>query len=198
MKKNFNLKKIFLIIIIASLSIGALIGIIIFLFGDFGELEFRLLLSTIALAGFSLTGLSCSILYGKKRFIALAILGIIISIVGLTYTLLMIWKFMEFWNEDLVNTLIIFIVLAFSVAHICLLLLIKFEKSLVKYFLSATIFFIILVAYMIINIVLKEFDFSTKNDLGELYYRLLGVYVILDVLGTIVTPIISRVYANKY
>jgi hypothetical protein len=43
---------------------------------------------------------------------------------------------------------------------------------------------------MFIILVLNE-----AHDMGEFYFRLLGVFAILDVLGTIVTPILNKVYS---
>ncbi len=192
MEQNFNFKKTFLITMIISLSISALIGIFVFLFGDFGETEARLLLSTLAIGGYSLTGLCCSVLYEKRKFTPLAISGMIISVIGFIYTLLMIWEAIDFWDEGSWKTLIIFIVLAFSTAHSCLLLLIKSDKTLVNGALSATIIFVSIVALMLIVMTLNEFD------LGEFSFRLLGVFAILDVLGTIVTPILNKVYSLQH
>jgi hypothetical protein len=192
MEQNFNFKKTFLITMIISLSISALIGIFVFLFGDFGETEARLLLSTLAIGGYSLTGLCCSVLYEKRKFTPLAISGMMISVVGFIYTLLMIWEVIEFWDEGSWKALIIFIVLAFSTAHSCLLLLIKSDKTLVNSALSATIIFVSIVALMLIIMTLNEFD------LGEFSFRLLGVFAILDVLGTIVTPILNKVYSIQH
>ena len=92
MKQNFNFKKTFLITMIISLSISALIGIFVFLFGDFGETEAKLLLTTLTIGGYSLTGLCCSVLYEKRKFTPLAISGMIISTVGFLFTVMVIWK----------------------------------------------------------------------------------------------------------
>src|SRR3989338_1505379 len=192
MEQNFNFKKIFLITMIISLSISALIGVFVFLFGNFGETEFRLLMTTLTIVGYSLTGLCCSVLYEKRKFAPLALFGIVISVIGFIYTILLIWEFIDFWDEDSWKALIIFLVLAFSTAHSCLLLLIKSNKSLVNIALSATLIFISIVALMLIIMVLNEFD------LGEFSFRLLGVFAILDVLGTIITPILNKVYSLKH
>jgi len=192
MEQNFNFKKIFLITMIISLSISALIGVFVFLFGNFGETEFRLLMTTLTIGGYSLTGLCCSVLYEKRKFAPLALFGIVISVIGFIYTILLIWEFIDFWDEDSWKALIIFLVLAFSTAHSCLLLLIKSNKSLVNIALSATLIFISIVALMLIIMVLNEFD------LGEFSFRLLGVFAILDVLGTIITPILNKVYSLKH
>ena len=192
MEQNFNFKKIFLITMIISLSISALIGVFVFLFGNFGETEFRLLMTTLTIGGYSLTGLCCSVLYEKRKLAPLALFGIVISVIGFIYTILLIWEFIDFWDEDSWKALIIFLVLAFSTAHSCLLLLIKSNKSLVNIALSATLIFISIVALMLIIMVLNEFD------LGEFSFRLLGVFAILDVLGTIITPILNKVYSLKH
>ncbi len=190
MEQNFNFKKTFLITMIISLSISALIGIFVFLFGDFGETEARLLLTTLTIGGYSLTGLCCSVLYEKRKFTILALSGMVVSVIGFLFTVLVIWEAIDLdysWKA-----LIIFIVLATSTAHSCLLLLIKSDKSLVNGSLSATIIFISIVALMLIILVLGEFD------IGEFYFRLLGVFAILDVLGTIVTPILNKVYSLQH
>jgi len=193
MEQNFNFKKTFLITMIISLSISALIGIFIFLFKDFGETEFRLLMTTLTIGGYSLIGLCCSVLYEKRKFIPLALSGMVISVIGFLYTVLVIWETIDLDNDFTWKFSIIFIVLAASTAHSCLLLLIKSEKSLVNSALSATIIFISIVAFMLVILVLNEFDV-----VSEFYFRLLGVFAILDVLGTIVTPILNKVYSIQH
>ncbi len=193
MEQNFNFKKTFLITMIVSLSISALIGIIVFLFGDFGDTEFKLLMTTLTIGSYSLTGLCCSVLYEKRKFIPLSLFGMAVSIIGFLFTVLVIWETIDIENDFTWKALIIFIVLAGSTAHSCLLLLIKPEKSLVKGALSATLIFISIVALMIVILVLDK-----TGNIGEFYFRLLGVFAILDVLGTIVTPILNKVYSIQH
>jgi len=52
---------------------------------------------------------------------------------------------------------------------------------------TATLMFIAAVAAMIIYLV-----WAADTDVGDLYYRTLGVFAILDVLGTIIAPILAR------
>ena len=195
MKQNFNLKKTFLITMIISLSISALIGIFILLFGDFGDTEWRILLTTLSIGGFSLTGLCCSVLYEKGKYIGLSFFGMASSILGFLLSMLATWEFVDFlilfdgltvWGK-LTLTLIIF---AFSSAHACLVLLINPEKSSVKYSLLATLLFIAIVALMLVYLVL-----FVNGEPPEEFFRLLGVFAILNVLGTIVTPILNKVYS---
>jgi len=190
MGQNFHFKKTLLITMIISLSISALIGIFVFLLGDFGDTEFSLLMTTLTIGGYSLTGLCCSVLYERRKFIPLALSGMAISIIGFLYTVLVIWEVFDLYGDSTWKALIIFIILAASTAHSCLLLLIKSEKSFVRIALSATVIFTSIVAIMFIILVLNE-----AHDMGEFYFRLLGVFAILDVLGTIVTPILNKVYS---
>jgi len=186
MKENTNFKKVFLITMIISLSISALIGIIIFLLGDFGEIEARILLTTLTIGGFSLTALCNSALYDKHRYVPFSTTGMIVAAIGFLITTLAIWEILDF--SEIWKVIIISIILSVSIAHSSLLLLIKSRKTIVNVSLMLTLLFISIVALMLIILVLSEFDMDF-----EFYYRLLGVFAILDVLGTIVTPIVLKV-----
>lgn len=188
MEEDIHFKKVFLITLIVSLSISALLGIIIFLAGSFGEISVKILFTTLTVGGFSLTGLCCATLFDKKRFTIFAILGIIISFLGFLTVTFLIWEmiplgFFDFWKTALIIT-----ITSFSFAQASLLLLIKSDKTIVNVSLSTTLLFISLVALELIFLILIEF-----NDVDELWFRILGVFAILDVLGTIITPIILKV-----
>lgn len=170
---------------IVSLGISALLGIVVFLFGDFGDMEFRLLLTTLTVGGYSVTGLCCAVVYERRRFTSLALTGMIVSVFGFLFTVSVIWKAIAF--EASWEALLIFIILAFSTAHSCLLLLIESDETIVNPSLSATITFIAIVALMLIVLVVLA------GEVYGFYYRLLGVFAILDVLGTVVTPILDKV-----
>lgn len=186
MKPKLDFKKIFLSTLIISLTLSALIGILIFLFGSFGIIESRLIWNTLILLVYSMIGLTCSITYEKRRFSSLGFLGIIISVIGFLYTVLVIWDVLN--NKISWKLAAIFILISIGIAHSCLLLLIKSNKSLVNFALSLTIFFVSIVTFMLIILILVE-----SVNLGGFYFRLLGVFAILDVLGTIVTPILNKI-----
>jgi len=189
MESDINFKKIFLISLIISLSISALLGIIIFLVGNFGEIQVRILLTTLTIGGFSLTGLCCATLLEKKRFSAFAIFGMIVSIFGFLFITSLIWEIID-WDsfDNIWKVMIITIILAFSTAHASLLLLVKSDKTIVNVSLATTLLFLSLVALELIILVLGEF-----RHIDNMWYRVLGVFAILDVLGTIVTPILLKV-----
>ena len=189
MESDINFKKIFLISLIVSLSISALLGIITLLVGNFGEIQTRILLTTLTIGGFSLTGLCCATLLEKKRFSTFATLGMIASIFGFLFITSLIWEIIDWSSYDNIwKVMIITIILAFSTAHASLLLLVKSDKTIVNVSLAATLLFLFLVALELIILVLGEF-----RNIDNMVYRVLGVFAVLDVLGTIITPILLKV-----
>lgn len=185
---EINLKKYLLISLIVSLGISAFLGIIIFLLGNFGVFQVRILFTTLTIGGFSLTALSCASLLEKNTFSKFASIGIILSVAGFFFLTSFIWGISN-WSWEV---MMVSIVLAFSTAHASLLLLIKSDKTIVNASLITTLIFISLVAFELIILVFMEFE----NDISDFWYRMLGVFAILDVLGTIVTPILSKVTSS--
>jgi len=192
MEKQFNLKRTFLLAMIVSLSISALIGIVIFLLGDFGETEGRLLMTTLTVGGYSLIGLCCSVLYERKTHNWLAVSGMVLSVLGFLFSVLAIWEALDMESETTWKGVFMLLILAFTAAHISLLLLIRSDSGLVKGALAATVTCISIVAGMLLWFTWTGFDIEE-----EFFYRLLGVFSILDVLGTIVTPILHKVYSKE-
>lgn len=68
------------------------------------------------------------------------------------------------------------------------MLLVKSDKTIVNVSLATTLLFLSLVVLELIILVLGEF-----RNIDNMWYRVLGVFAILDVLGTIVTPILLKV-----
>lgn len=181
---DIDLKKFFLRTLIAALCVSALIGIVVFLIGDFGETELRLLLTTLATGGFSLTGLCCATIQDREDLRSYSLLGVAASALGFLVTLCVIWEIID--AEKIWKLMAVLIIVAVALAHVSLLLLIKPKKQIVKNILLATICCVAILAVMLIVSTLIDFD------LPEFYFRLLGVVAILDVLGTIATPVVNR------
>ncbi len=186
---NLNYKKYFLITLVGALSISALIGIYIFLAGDFGETEGQVLATTLSLGGHSLLGLCCATGLNKPRFSTYAKIGMTCAVIGFFLTVSIIWEILD--GDDTWMTTVTFLILAFSFAHVALLLLIRPKTKVIRISLIATIVCIGIVALMLIK--------STFNEYNEddLYFRLLGVFAILDTLGTLTTPIMNKISEDK-
>lgn len=187
--KPINYQKYFLQILIAALSVSALIGIYIFLAGDFGETEVRLLFTTLAIGGYSLAGLCCSVIYKRKELKIFSIIGMLTAVAGFTITTGAIWEILDI--DDIWKTMVIFIILSAAMSHVSLLLHIRISDNISRYLLMGTIASITIVALMLIKSTLTDFDES------EFYFRILGVFAILDVLGTIAAPVMNRIGNSK-
>jgi len=99
------------------------------------------------------------------------------------------WGEIYFFDIDFtLKVSIILAAVAASIAQSCLLLLIKPVNSLVKWILSATLIIISIVALMFIIVVFWEDNF---------YLLFLSIFAILDVFGTIVTPILNKIYSMQ-
>jgi hypothetical protein len=176
-----DIKKFFLWGMIFSLIASGLMAIFIFLFVDFNTRELKILFSTLDIGACSLAGLCCSTVLGS-RYKWFGILGIIIAALCMGDMLYTIWRFN---SEDNFNVLLTLVILAATCSHISLMLLTKTDTSLTGYVLLVTVFFIALVGFMLLRLI-------WQNDQNEFFYRLLGVFGILDVLGTIITPILGK------
>lgn len=186
---EIDIKKYFLRSLVAALAVSALIGIFIFLMGDFGETEVRLLLTTLTIGGFSLTGLCCATIHHRIPLKSFSIIGMIISAIGFFLSIGVIWEWIEI--DNIWKLWIIFLILSIAIAHSSLLLQIIPSSDTIKYSLIATLFFIAFVALMLIKSTLSEFDES------EFFFRLLGVFTILDAFGTTATPILNKIAQKK-
>jgi len=186
-------RRIAIIAIIVSLSLTAIIGIVTLLVGDFGEVQGKILLTTLLLAGFSITVL-CHLAVAGRALQVVGFIGIGVSVLSAVLGLTLVWRpwdsFDDSWGE-LLKWFAVTSIWAVSLAHANLLLLLAQRKNpVIRGGLFATVGMIGLVALLITLPILSEGEIPGEN--GEWYWRLVGVVAILDVLGTIVLPVASR------
>ncbi len=181
---DVNYKKYFLKTLITALVISAIIGIYLFLFGDFEDSDTRLLLTTLTVGWYSMTGLCSSVVHSQKKIKFFSLPGMTISIIGFFITVIAIWGIVD--NELIWRLVMTFVILSVMISHVSLLFLVKPKSKKINYLMITTIIFITLVTAMLIIEILIE------SEKGEFFYRLLGVFAILDVLGTISTPVLNR------
>src|SRR5436190_10088465 len=84
-------KKTALWLLIASVVVSALLGIWAILSGNFGELQARVLLTTLTITGASVIGLACGAYWETGRMRWLPLLGIILAIFAATMIIIGIW-----------------------------------------------------------------------------------------------------------
>jgi len=178
------------ITIIVSLSLTALLGIIVLFTGEFGEVQGRILLTALLVAGFSIAALCDLALAGRTLRVA-ALFGVAVALVALVLGVVVIW---HDWSDggfgEILRAFAIAGIWAVSLAQANLLLLLAHRRrSAVRVGLFATIGFIVLVAVLVSLPILTNGEIP--GDAAPDYWRGFGVAVILDALGTIVVPVLA-------
>jgi hypothetical protein len=177
--------------IIVSFSAAALVGIIALLSGDFGETQGRIILTTLLMGGTSITAL-CHLAIADRAMRLVGFVGLAASTIALVTGLVLIWRD---WNlegfEDWLKAFATAGVLAVSFAHANLLLLLAGRRrQIIRIGLMVTLVMIAAVAIMITLPILSEGNIPGYEN-EEWYWRLFGVVGILDVLGTVVVPVLA-------
>jgi hypothetical protein len=185
-----NYKRFLLITMIASLVICALVGIYIFIFGEWDETEMKVFGTTQVVAWFSLLGFCCSIHQNNPKLKWFSITGVLIAVAAFVFAVLAVWWEMENFGIRWKIT-IIALIISFALAHMSLMLLVKPKSALTRYSLYVTLIFILIVAGLLINGVFCDFELS------ETCIKVIGVFVILDVLGTITTPLLNKLKVKE-
>ena len=179
-----SLRRRLLIAMIASLSASALMGIIVLLSGDIGEIEVRILVTTTATGAFSITALGASVRLERREAIPVGILGIGASGLALALALVGIWG--ELDGDGFYRAFGTVAVVAAAMAYASLALLVRPRHAAVRGILVATLGTLAVTAAMTIALILGA------DVEGDGYFRLLGSFAILTVFGTIVAPLLNR------
>lgn len=189
-KPKNKLKRIFLLTMIISLSVSALLGIGAIVFGDFGEITLKIICSTISIGAYSLLALCCSTIFSKPKLKYFSFFGMSFCILSLFYALFMIWQEIELlWEYEIIFKLVFTTILVSIVlAQVSLLLLIKLKNKKVKISLYSTLS--LAVIFLLVTLGLIYEIINLDNDISSKLYIIL---IILDVLGTILTPIIAKI-----
>lgn len=187
---ELNLKRTFFWVIITSLSISAIFGIFVFLSGSFGETEERILITSLALGGYCLTGLCAAIWYDKKMFLPLSYTGILISGTGFLYSVLCIWDIIDIHSTQEAILLVI-IILSVSLSHASLVLVGYNNKNkTVNKIIIVTLGSSVILTLLLIAIVTSHSSFS-----GDFTEKAIGIFSILTALGTFLVPILYKMLA---
>jgi hypothetical protein len=182
----FAIRRVAVVCIVVSLSLTAVIGIITLLGGDLGQAQSRVMLTTLVVGAFSVLALADLAVAGR-RFQWCGYVGIAAAVAGLVMGLYQVWSESElgetFWKSFGIAT-----VLAASFAHANLLLLLGGRRrALLRAGLWSTVGLIAVLTGMVVALILTDGDIGT-----DAYARILGTVAILDVLGTVVVPVLSR------
>jgi len=87
-----NPKRLFLYLLIFSVAVSAVIGIAVILFGEFGQLESRILGTSFTITCMSLLGLACGANLEARIFRVIPIAGIAASVISAVIWIVIIWS----------------------------------------------------------------------------------------------------------
>jgi len=180
-----NLRRLFLYLLIASVSLSALIGIGVILFGNFGALELRVVFTTLTITVTSIFGLACGAYLETGRAKYLPIVGIALSVVSALMCFLIIWDLLDD-SKIFIKAFVTCTLLALSCSYVSLLSLARLDARYSWTRIAAVICVVLLVA-----ILLFILWFEPEGD-SDLIYRILGVLGILLTAITVVTPILHK------
>ena len=190
-----GLRRTAVVFVIVSLSLAALLGIVTLFTGEFGEVQAKVMLTTLLVAGFSITALCHLAVVGRAPRLV-GFVGVGVSGVALLLGLVLLWRTWENWNdvwEATLKAFVILAILAVSLAQANLLLLLAGRRHrAVRIGLIVTLVCIALIVALVSPPILTNGDIPGDN--GDIYWRFVGVVAILDALGTIVVPVLGRVF----
>jgi hypothetical protein len=183
------IRKVIVRVTIGSFSLAALLGIIALLRGgEFGQTQFRVLLTTL-LVGVVSFAVLCYLATAGRPSQPVGVAGGVVVLVPLATALLMIWGDVESGpSETVLKTFGMGTALAATLAQASLLLtLAERGRPRVRRILLGTLALAAVLAAMV-SALIAGFDPAD----GGYYHRLLGVVAILDVLGTVVVAALMK------
>jgi hypothetical protein len=177
-----NPKRAALWFLIVSVLLSALSGIIALVSGTFGDLQARIILTTLTISAASLCALACGALWESGRTKILPVAGIALAVVTAAVFIFAIWakiSDIEFWKFAASLGLI-----AAATAHACLLSLATLAPRFAWSRVAAFVF-VYLLALEFIYVI-----YATHSD--DNFIRVLGVTSIIVAALTILTPVFHR------
>lgn len=177
-----NLKKFFLYTLIISVVVSALLGIGVLLFGEFGDIAARVLMTTFTITLASILGLACGAYFESGRGKVLPLAGIAFSIIGGILCILMIW-WRDPYGENLGKTTLTAVMLATACALLSLISLARLDSR------FRWSYYTLHIAVWILNAILLYILWFEPESSGDLVARIIGVLSIIIAALTIMTPV---------
>ena len=192
--ENLNIKRIFLYLMICSIALSALMGIWAILSGD---VEYRVLGTTLTIVGTSILGLACGAFLENSRsqkfpLIIVPVVGIILSIVSALLTIWLIWAETTWADTVFFKTLAVSSIFAVALSHLSLLSIAQLSRRF--RWASATAYVVILALASIISFIIV---FEPSSD-GELVWRFIGILAVIDAAITVMIPIFHRLSRTEF
>lgn len=165
-------------------------GIGVILFGEFGELEVRTLMTTLTVTATSILGLACGAYYESGRGRILPLAGMALTITAAVMTFLIIWNVLDDY-ENFIKATITVMVLALSCSHLSLLSLARLDR---RFAWSLVVAFVCVAALDAILLSILWFEPESQSDMVS---RIIGVLSILIASITVITPVLHKLSSDE-
>jgi hypothetical protein len=185
-----NLKRAFLYLLIASVAASAVIGIVVVLFGNFGEFETKVLMTALIVTAVSVMGLACGACLEARKGRLVPIAGILFAVLSGILWMVMLWSKFEPGNDVFVHSLMSATVIALGCAHISLLSLARLDRRFYWSRIAAHVAVWSLTGLLLI-IFWADID-PSQNILA----RTMGVLSIVIAALTVVTPVFHHLSSS--
>lgn len=162
-----------------------MIGIGVVLLGNFGELEVRVLMTTLTVTVTSILGLACGAYYETGRGRSLPLAGIISTIVAALMTFLIIWDVLDD-SKIFVKSATTMMMFSVSTSHLSLLSIARLDRRFAWSRIAAFVFVSLLVAILLF---LMWFEPAGESDVVS---RVIGILSILVASVTVITPVFHK------
>ncbi len=187
-KVGSGIRRVCLLGLLTCFVVGALTAIYGVLISEMGSFQGKILLTTLSIGAYSLIGLCCALLVEKGQYDQFGRLGLALSAVGALFAVLTNWGFST-GLEVLIKGRVLFLILGIAFAHSSLLLAIDTNHPLVRSVRRLTLWMIGSVTALLLVITLSPL-------LAFWAWSFLVIFGILDLLGTLATPILHLALRN--
>lgn len=185
-----NLRRLFLYLLIGSVGVSALIGIGVLLFGNFGLIEVRILMTTMVVTIVSVLGLACGAYIEIRGGKHLPLAGIAFSVLAGVMSFFIIWNVLDN-DEVFIKSFLTATMLAAACSQLSLLALARLDRRFSWTRISAVVCVVLLC-----SILLYILWFEPTGE-SDLIYRILGVLGILLASITVVTPVLHKLSSGE-
>jgi hypothetical protein len=176
-------KQPLLYLLVASVIIGAVLGIIIVLRGTWGWFEVRVILTAATVAIASLCGLACDLSRTPRGANLLPSVGLVLTCVSAGMILIGMWSDIE--AERYWKTTACVSIFAVGTVHVCLLSIARLAAKFGwVYFVACQVIYGL--ALLLCAIIIWEVD-------NERMFRLVATVSIVDAALTLVIPLLHRI-----
>jgi hypothetical protein len=187
MSDRSNLKRLFLYLLIGSVIIGAILGIVIVLRGEWGWFESRVVLTTVVIASASLCGLAADLSRTPRGLNLLPKTGLLLTLVASGLILVGIWS--EITEAAFWKTVFCLSTFAIATVHVCLLSIAH---------LAHRFRWVFYIAVQVIYGLAALLSVLVIWEIGEPgVYRLAAAVAIVDAALSLVIPLLHRISRSE-